>query len=158
MRIVLQRVTRASVTVGNDVVGAIGLGLLMFVGVAKGDDAARSRGMARKCAELRLFPDEAGRFDRSLVDTGGEALVVSQFTLLADVRKGRRPSLIAAADPAVAEPLIEEFAAELRRAGVGVAGGRFGAMMLVESANDGPVTVIVDSDDLDRPRHAHVGA
>ena len=157
MRIVLQRVIRASVTVGDEVVGAIGPGLLMFVGVAQGDDAARSRRMARKCAELRLFPDEAGRFDRSLTDTRGEALVVSQFTLLADVRKGRRPSLIAAAAPAVAEPLIEEFAEELRRLDVRVAGGRFGAMMRVESVNDGPVTVIVDSDDLDRPRHSHAG-
>jgi D-tyrosyl-tRNA(Tyr) deacylase len=157
VRVVLQRVTRASVTVDEEVVGAIGPGLLMFAGIAQGDDAARARRMARKCAELRLFADDAGRFDRSLTETGGEALVVSQFTLLADVRKGRRPSFIAAADPAAAEPLIEEFAAELRRAGVSVAGGRFGAMMQVESVNDGPVTVIVDSDDLDRPRHAHAG-
>jgi D-aminoacyl-tRNA deacylase len=157
VRVVLQRVTRASVSVGDELVGSIGPGLLMFVGVASGDDAGCSQRMARKCAEMRLFPDEAGRFDRSLLDTGGEALVVSQFTLLADARKGRRPSFIGAADPAVAEPLIEEFAAELRRAGAGVAGGRFGAMMRVESVNDGPVTVIVDSDDLDRPRRAHAG-
>ncbi|TAK55174.1 MAG: D-tyrosyl-tRNA(Tyr) deacylase [Dehalococcoidia bacterium] len=157
MRVVLQRVTRASVTVGDEVAGAIGPGLVMFAGIAQGDDAACVRRMARKCAELRLFPNDAGRFDRSLTEIGGEALVVSQFTLLADVRKGRRPSFIAAADPAVAEPLIEEFAEELRRAGVRVAGGRFGAMMHVESVNDGPVTVIVDSDDLDRPRRAHTG-
>ncbi len=157
MRVVLQRVTRASVTVDDEVVGAIGPGLLMFVGIAQGDDAARARRVARKCAELRLFADEAGRFDRSLTEVDGEALVVSQFTLLADVRKGRRPSFIAAADPAVAEPLIEEFAADLRRAGVRVAAGRFGAMMRVESVNDGPVTVVVDSDDLDRPRRSHAG-
>ena len=157
MRIVLQRVTRASVTVDDEAVGAIGPGLLMFVGVAQSDDAAQARRMAQKCAEMRLFPDEAGRFDRSLRETGGEALVVSQFTLLADVRKGRRPSLMAAADPTVAERLIEEFAAELRRLGVRVAGGRFGAMMRVELVNDGPVTVIVDSDDLDRPRRRHTG-
>lgn len=157
MRIVLQRVARASVAVGDEVVGAIGPGLLMFVGIAQGDNAAQGRRMARKCAELRLFPDDAGRFDRSLTETGGDALVVSQFTLLADVRKGRRPNFIAAAEPALAEPLIAEFAEELRRAGVRVACGRFGAMMLVESVNDGPVTVIVDSDDLDRPRRGHAG-
>ena len=157
MRVVLQRVTRANVTVGDEVVGSIGPGLLMFVGIALGDDAAQSRRMAQKCAALRLFPDDDGRFDRSLTEIDGEALVVSQFTLLADVRKGRRPSFIAAADPAAAKPLVEEFAAELRRIGVRVAGGRFGAMMLVESVNDGPVTVIVDSDDLDRPRRSHAG-
>jgi D-tyrosyl-tRNA(Tyr) deacylase len=157
VRVVLQRVTRASVTVGDETVGAIGPGLLIFAGIAQGDDAERARRVARKCAELRLFPDDAGRFDRSLTDIGGEALVVSQFTLLADVRKGRRPSFIGAADPAVAAPLVEEFAAELRRAGIRVAGGRFGAMMRVESVNDGPVTVIVDSDDLERPRRAHAG-
>lgn len=157
MRVVLQRVTRASVAVGDEIVGSIGPGLLIFVGVAAGDGAGCTRRMARKSAEMRLFPDNAGRFDRSLLDTGREALVVSQFTLLADVRKGRRPSFIAAADPAVAEPLIEEFAAELRRAGLRVAGGRFGAMMRVEAVNDGPVTVILDSDDLDRPRRAHAG-
>ena len=157
MRVVLQRVTRASVSVGDEIVGAIGPGLLMFVGIAQGDDAAQARRTAQKCAALRLFPDEAGRFDRSLVEEAGEALVVSQFTLLADVRSGRRPSFIAAAAPVVAEPLVTAFAEELQRIGVRVAGGRFGAMMHVESVNDGPVTVIVDSDDLDRPRHLHAG-
>jgi D-tyrosyl-tRNA(Tyr) deacylase len=157
VRVVLQRVTRASVSVGDEVVGTIGPGLLMFVGIAEGDHAGRAHRTARKCVDLRLFPDDAGRFDRSLTDIGGEALVVSQFTLLADVRKGRRPSFITAADPAVAAPLVEEFAAELRRAGIRVVGGRFGAMMRVESVNDGPVTVIIDSDDLERPRRAQAG-
>ncbi len=145
MRIVLQRVTRASVTVGNDVVGAIGSGLLMFVGIAQGDDAARSRRMAHKCAELRLFPDEAGRFDRSLVETGGEALVVSQFTLLADTAKGNRPSFTGAAPPELAEPLYEAFCAALEAEGVPVARGVFGARMEVELVNDGPVTIALDA-------------
>ena len=152
MRIVIQRVTRASVTVDGETVGAIGPGLLLLVGIAEGDDAARARQLAQKCAEMRLFPDGDGRFDRSLLDTGGEALVVSQFTLLADVRKGRRPSFTAAAAPDRAEPLVDEFAAALAALGVRVATGRFGAMMRVELVNDGPVTVIVDSEELDRPR------
>lgn len=152
MRVVIQRVTRASVTVDGETVGAIGPGLLLLVGVADGDDEATTRRIARKCAELRLFPDDDGRFDRSLLDTGGEALVVSQFTLLADVRKGRRPSFTAAAAPDVAAPLCDAFADELRALGVTVATGKFGAKMQVELVNDGPVTVIVDSNDLDRPR------
>lgn len=157
MRIVIQRVTRARVAVGDETVGEIGPGLLTFVGVAHGDDSDDARRVARKCADLRLFPDEVGHFDRSLLETGGEVLVISQFTLLADVRKGRRPSFAGAADPTVAEPLIDEFAEELRRAGVHVACGRFGAKMHVDSVNDGPVTVIVDSHDLDRPRRGHPG-
>jgi D-tyrosyl-tRNA(Tyr) deacylase len=152
VRVVIQRVARASVAVADETVGAIGPGLLLFVGVAEGDDAARAHQMARKCAEMRLFPDDAGRFDRSLLDTGGEALVVSQFTLLADVRKGRRPAFTAAASPETAAPLVEAFAGALRALGIGVATGRFGAMMRVGLVNEGPVTVIVDSEDLDRPR------
>ncbi len=152
MRIIIQRVARASVTVGDETVGAIGPGLLLLVGVADGDDAARVRRLAQKCAEMRLFQDEGGRFDRSLLDTGAQALVVSQFTLLADVRKGRRPGFTKAAAPEAAEPLVDAFAAALRAVGVEVATGRFGAMMRVELVNDGPVTVIVDSDDLDRLR------
>jgi len=157
VRVVIQRVARASVTVDEETVGAIGSGLLLLVGVAEGDDAARARQLARKCAEMRLFPDAAGRFDRSLIDAGGQALVVSQFTLLADVRKGRRPSFRAATAPDVAEPIVEEFAAALRALGIDVATGRFGAMMRVELVNDGPVTVVVDSDDLDRPRRGQSG-
>jgi D-tyrosyl-tRNA(Tyr) deacylase len=152
MRVVVQRVHRASVTVDDDVVGAIGPGLLLLVGIARDDDFALAERMARKCAEMRLFADEAQHFGRSLVDTAGEALVVSQFTLLADVRRGRRPSFIDAAPPEHAAPLVERFAGALRSAGVRVATGRFGAKMLVESVNDGPVTIIVDSADLDRPR------
>jgi D-tyrosyl-tRNA(Tyr) deacylase len=101
---------------------------------------------------MRLFPDEQGRFDRSLIEVGGEALVVSQFTLLADVRKGRRPSFVTAAAPEVAEPLCDAFVEELRRLGMTVATGRFGAKMEVELVNDGPVTIVVDSTDLERPR------
>jgi len=157
VRIVIQRVARASVTVGDETVGAIGPGLLLLVGVVEGDDGARARQLARKCAEMRLFPDDDGRFDRSLLGTGGEALVVSQFTLLADVRKGRRPSFVTAAPPDVAEPLVGEFAEALRDLGIPVATGRFQTMMRVELVNDGPVTVIVDSDDLDRSRRGQSG-
>jgi D-tyrosyl-tRNA(Tyr) deacylase len=152
VRVVIQRVTRASVTVDGETVGAIGPGFLLLAGVADGDDEATVRRVARKCAELRLFPDAEGRFGRSLLDTGGEALVVSQFTLLADVRKGRRPSFTAAAPPDAAAPLCDAFSDELRALGVAVATGRFGAKMQVELVNDGPVTVIVDSEDLERPR------
>jgi D-tyrosyl-tRNA(Tyr) deacylase len=102
---------------------------------------------------MRIFRDGAGRFERSLLDTGGAALVVSQFTLLADVRRGRRPSFVAAAAPEAAVPLVEAFTEALRSLGVPVASGRFGAMMEVELVNDGPVTVVLDSADLDRPRH-----
>ena len=152
MRVVIQRVSSASVTVAGDVVGSIGRGVVLLAGIAHGDDAAMARRMATKCAELRLFPDDGGKFDRSLLDVGGEALVVSQFTLLADVRKGRRPSFTDAATPDVAAPLIDAFADALRSAGVRVATGRFGAIMQVELVNDGPVTVILDSAELDRPR------
>ena len=152
MRVVLQRVTRASVTVDGEIVGAIGPGLLLLVGAADGDDDAIARRLARKCAELRIFPGDDGRFDRSLLDTGGEALVVSQFTLLADVRKGRRPSFPPAASPEIAAPLCDAFVEALRALNIPVATGRFGAMMQVELVNDGPVTIILDTADLDRPR------
>lgn len=152
MRIVLQRVTRASVTVDSNVVASIGPGLLFLVGVAEGDDEAEAQRIARKCAEMRIFADGDGRFSLSLIETGGGALVVSQFTLLADVRKGRRPSFVRAAQPAVAEPLIEAFATALRDQGIPTQTGSFGAHMVVELVNDGPVTIVVDSADLDRPR------
>jgi D-tyrosyl-tRNA(Tyr) deacylase len=152
MRVVLQRVTHASVSVDGETVGAIGPGLLLLVGVANGDDEVEARRIAGKCAEMRIFTDDEGRFNLSLLETGGEALVVSQFTLLADVRRGRRPSFDAAARPEVAEPLVEAFAKELRRLGVGTQTGRFGAKMAVELVNDGPVTIVVDSAELDRPR------
>ena len=152
MRVVLQRVTQASASVDGETVGAIGPGLLLLVGVADGDDEAEARRLAGKCAEMRIFPDAEGRFNLSLLETGGEALVVSQFTLLADVRRGRRPSFDAAARPEVAEPLVEAFAEELRRLGAGTQTGRFGAKMAVELVNDGPVTIVIDSAELDRPR------
>jgi len=154
MRAVLQRVTRASVTVDGETVGSIGAGLLVLLGVAVGDGADQAARLAAKVAELRLFADAEGRFSRSLVESGGEALVVSQFTLLSDVRKGRRPSFTAAAAPADAAPLIDLFAESLRALGIRVASGRFGEHMLVELENDGPVTLVLDTDDLERPRRA----
>ncbi len=152
MRIVLQRVRRASVAVGGATVAEIGGGLLLLVGAAEGDDAGEARRLARKCAEMRIFSDAEGRFNLSLVDSGGEALVVSQFTLLADTRRGRRPSFTAAAPPEIAEPLIEAFAQELRALGVRTQTSQFGAKMEVSLVNDGPVTIIVDSADRERPR------
>jgi D-tyrosyl-tRNA(Tyr) deacylase len=145
MRAVVQRVSRASVSVDGVVRGACGSGLLVFLGVAVGDDAATAARLAGKVARLRVFPDEAGRFDRSLLDTGGGALVVSQFTLLADTAKGNRPSFTRAAAPAVAEPLVEAFADALRVEGMPVATGVFGAQMQVELVNDGPVTIVLDA-------------
>jgi D-tyrosyl-tRNA(Tyr) deacylase len=151
MRVVVQRVARAAVSVDGESVASIGPGLLVLVGVGEGDDEAEAKRIAGKCAELRIFSDDDGRFNLSLLDTGGEALVISQFTLFADVRRGRRPSF-AAARPETAEPLVEAFAEELRRLGVPTQTGRFGAKMSVELVNDGPVTVIVDGAELDRPR------
>lgn len=155
MRVVLQRVSSASVAVDGEVAGAIGAGLLLLVGVAQGDDEGVARRLAAKCAALRVFPDDAGRFDRSLLDTGGAALAVSQFTLLADVRRGRRPSFAAAAEPDVARPVFDAFVAELRSLGVPTETGRFGARMRVSLVNEGPVTLVVDSRELDEPRRLH---
>lgn len=152
MRAVIQRVTHASVTVDGETVGSIGPGLVVLLGVAGGDGPEQAERLAAKIAELRIFADAEGRFNRSLVESGGEALVVSQFTLLADVRKGRRPSFVAAAAPEDAAPLVELFAASLRGHGIRVAMGRFGAHMLVQLENDGPVTLVLDTPDLDRPR------
>lgn len=152
MRVVIQRVSSASVTVDGEPVGAIEGGLLLLVGVGEGDTEADARRLAVKCAEMRVFSDAEGRFNHSLIDTGGEALVVSQFTLLADVRRGRRPSFTAAAVPEVAEPIVAAFAQAMREVGVRVEMGRFGARMQVELVNEGPVTIIVDSHALDRPR------
>jgi len=144
MRAVVQRVTEASVSVGSETVGQIGRGLVVLVGVGHGDDEARAKQLADKIANLRIFPDEAGKFNHSVLDIGGQVLVVSQFTLLADARRGRRPSFTGAAPPEVAEPLVECFADHLRRAGLLVATGRFGQSMLVRIYNDGPVTIILD--------------
>jgi D-aminoacyl-tRNA deacylase len=145
MRAVVQRVSRASVTVDGALIAEIGPGMLVLLGVDRldgRDDAAR---LAGKIARLRVFPAADGRFDLSLVDVGGEALVVSQFTLLADTAKGNRPSFTQAAPPEEAEPLYESFCDELAGLGVPVARGSFGAMMAVELVNDGPVTIVLDS-------------
>ncbi len=152
MRAVLQRVTRAKVIVDNETVGTIGAGLLVLLGVARGDGPAEARRLAEKTAELRIFADADGKFNRSLLETGGSALVVSQFTLLADVRRGRRPSFAEAAPPDLAAGLVDAFVAALRELGVRVETGRFGAHMLVELENDGPVTIVLDTVDLDRSR------
>lgn len=148
MRVVLQRVAEARVTVDGRVTGAIGQGVLLLVGVAPGDGPEACRWLAQKIAGLRIFPDEAGRMDRSLLDVGGGALVVSQFTLYGDVRKGRRPSFAAAAHPSHAEPTYEAFCEALVAAGLPpdrVQRGVFGAHMDVDLRNDGPVTLILDS-------------
>jgi D-aminoacyl-tRNA deacylase len=144
VKAVLQRVTRASVRVDAEVVGEIGPGLCVLLGVARGDGAAEASRLAGKVARLRVFEDGGGRFDRSLLDVGGEALVVSQFTLLGDASKGSRPSFSAAAAPAEAEPLYEAFCEALRKLDVRVETGRFGARMTVELTNDGPVTIVLD--------------
>ena len=139
MKAVVQRVARASVTPG----GSIGPGLCILLGVAEGDDADDAERLAAKIANLRIFENAEGRFDRSLLDTGGAALVVSQFTLIADTAKGNRPSFSGAARPEVAEPLYEAFCAALRTLGIAVATGLFGARMQVDWLNDGPVTIIL---------------
>lgn len=144
MRAVVQRVSSASVRVDGAVVGACGGGLLVLVGAGHDDTSETATRLAGKIARLRIFPDEQGRFDRSLLDIGGEALVVSQFTLVADTRKGNRPSFTDAAPPERAEPLVEAFVAALGAAGVRVETGVFGARMAVELVNDGPVTIVLD--------------
>ena len=143
MRAVCQRVSEARVRVAGEVVGEVGAGLCVLLGVARGDGEADAERLAAKIARLRVFADEQGRFDRSLVDVGGSALVVSQFTLLADTAKGNRPSFTEAAPPEEAEPLYERFCAGLRDLGVPVEQGVFGAAMAVELVNDGPVTIVL---------------
>lgn len=140
----MQRVSRASVSVEGHVIGSIGPGLCVLLGVAQEDTAEQAAALAAKVARLRIFGNEAGRFDRSLVETGGSALVISQFTLIADTGKGNRPSFTGAAIPEHAEPLYELFLEKLRQYEIEVESGRFGAAMLVELANDGPVTLVVD--------------
>lgn len=146
MRVVLQRVSRASVTVDGAITGAIDRGLLILLGIAPDDGDAQIRWMAQKVAGMRIFEDDAGKMNRSVADIGGGALVVSQFTLYGDVRKGRRPSFVKAAHPDHAEPVYEQFCAALEAEGIGPVGrGVFGAHMDVELVNDGPVTIIVES-------------
>jgi D-aminoacyl-tRNA deacylase len=144
VRAVVQRVERARVLADGETVGEVGAGVCILLGVAGGDDEAAAQRLAGKVARLRIFENDAGKFDLSLLDVGGAALVVSQFTLIADTRKGNRPSFAAAAAPALAEPLYETFCSALEREEVTVARGRFGARMLVEIANDGPVTIVLD--------------
>jgi D-tyrosyl-tRNA(Tyr) deacylase len=145
VRVVVQRVTQASVVIDGETVGAIESGILVLVGVKPGDDERAIDFLAEKIANLRIFSDEAGKMNRSLLEVKGAALVVSQFTLYGDCRKGRRPSFIGAAPPDAAEPLYERFVTRLKGCGVSVETGRFAAEMRVSLVNDGPVTLIIDS-------------
>jgi len=147
MRAVIQRVTHGSVSIQDNTVGEIGPGLVILLGIRTGDGDKEASWMARKIANLRIFADGQGKFNRSLLEVNGEALVISQFTLYGNARKGRRPSFTDAARPEVAEPLVARFIQYLDQAGVKkVAAGEFQAMMLVQIHNDGPVTIILDSD------------
>lgn len=144
MRIVAQRVVEARVTVEGETVGEIGQGLLLLVGIGRGDDEKELRWLANKVLDLRIFEDEEGRMDRSLLDVGGAILAVPQFTLYGDVRKGRRPSFDRAAPPQEAAPLFQRFVEQLKQSGLLVEQGVFGAHMEVELLNDGPVTLILE--------------
>ncbi len=145
MRAVVQRVSSARVEVGPETVGDIGPGLLVLVGVGSGDTEADAQELARKLIHLRIFEDDEGRMNRSLLDTGGSLALVSQFTLFGDTRKGRRPYFGAAAEPAQAAPLIETLSQQIQDAGIHVVTGRFGAQMKVHLTNDGPVTLLLDT-------------
>jgi D-tyrosyl-tRNA(Tyr) deacylase len=145
VRALLQRTSGARVRVGDETVGEIDSGLVILLGVGPDDDEATAAALARRVTELRIFEDEDGRTNRSLIDVGGEVLVVSQFTLYADTRRGRRPGFTGAAAPELAERLYLRFAAALREMGVVVATGRFGAVMAVELVNDGPFTIWLDT-------------
>ena len=147
MKVLVQRVSKAEVEVDGAIVGSIARGLLVFLGVEKDDTAEAAAWNAAKTAALRIFPDEAGRMNRSVSDIGGEILVVSQFTLASSTRRGNRPSFEAAAEPEAAKTLYETFVAELRRSGLTVATGSFRAMMQVSLTNDGPVTILLDPRD-----------
>ena len=149
MRVVLQRVSEGSVTVDGEITGAVDSGFVALVGVTHDDTPAQAEMLAKKTAHLRVFPDENGKLNLSALDCGSGVLVVSQFTLYADTRRGRRPSFIDAAPPDVASPLVDHYAETLRREGVKrVESGVFGAMMQVSICNDGPVTIILDTRDL----------
>ena len=145
MKVLLQRVTKAFVTVGDEVVGQIGRGLVVFIGVAQEDTQRDADYLADKIVNLRIFADEASKFSLSALEIGGELLIVSQFTLLADTRKGRRPSFVDAAPPEQAEALFEQFVEQARATGLKVETGRFQPYMQVEIHNDGPVTILLDS-------------
>jgi D-tyrosyl-tRNA(Tyr) deacylase len=145
VRIVVQRVSEASVSIAGEVVGRVGAGFLVLLGIQPGDGEPQIEYLASKLVNLRVFADSAGKMNLGLLDVSGELLVVSQFTLYGDCRKGRRPSFIGAAGPEIAEPLYERFVARLRAEGVTVETGRFAADMAVSLVNDGPVTLIIDS-------------
>jgi D-tyrosyl-tRNA(Tyr) deacylase len=145
MRAVLQRVVCSSVTVEGKKIGEIGKGLVILLGVRNGDSVENAKFLADKCVHLRIFNDEEGKFNLSALQVKGELLVISQFTLYGDTRKGRRPSFIDAAPPEISEPLYQKFIEYLKASGLKVASGEFGAMMLVQINNDGPVTLIVES-------------
>ena len=145
MRAVVQRVKESSVKTDNEIIGRIDAGLLVLLGVAKGDTASDAEYLANKIVNLRIFEDDAFKMNRSLLETGGKMMVVSQFTLLGDCRKGRRPSFVAAAEPQTAADLYENFVQQVRRHGVSVETGRFQAVMEVALINDGPVTLILES-------------
>jgi len=147
MRALVQRVSQSQVTVEGDTLGSIEEGLLILLGVGRDDGEEQALWLANKIANLRIFEDAKGRFDRSLLDCGGAALVISQFTLYGDARRGRRPSFSHAAEPAVAEPMVDRFCDLLREVGVEqIEAGRFGAHMMVSLINDGPVTIWLDTD------------
>jgi D-tyrosyl-tRNA(Tyr) deacylase len=148
MRALVQRVTRGSVRVANEIVGEIDRGLVVFVGVTHADTAEVAVFLAQKVANLRIFEDDVGKFNLSALDMNAQLLIVSQFTLYADARRGRRPDFIGAARPEHAAPLVQEFAQQLESLGLRVARGQFQARMLVEIWNDGPVTILLDSDEL----------
>jgi len=148
MRALLQRVSRASVTVDHHIAGHIGQGLLVLLGVGQDDTESHVKTLVEKIVHLRIFGDDDGKMNRSLLDIGGEVLLISQFTLYADVRKGRRPSFTGAAPPAIAEPLVQRFMAALAAYDLKVEGGVFGAFMQVELLNDGPVTIWLDSEQI----------
>ena len=152
MKALVQRVSQASVSIENQEVAAIKQGLVVLIGVGRDDSEPDAQYLADKIANLRIFSDESDKFNLSALDTGGEVLVVSQFTLLADTRKGRRPSFTEAAPPDQAEPFIEKFVQRLRAAGLKVATGRFRENMLVEIHNSGPVTIFIDSEERLKPR------
>jgi D-aminoacyl-tRNA deacylase len=146
MRAIVQRVSRANVVIAGDTVGDIGSGLVVLLGIAHSDTPAQAQWLAEKIAGLRIFKDAEGKMNRDLVEVSGATLIVSQFTLYGDCRKGRRPSFIGAAAPELAEPLCEAFVTAVRAQGVPTAAGRFGAMMQVELVNDGPVTLVIDTE------------
>jgi D-tyrosyl-tRNA(Tyr) deacylase len=144
MKVILQRVSHGRVSVDNRTIAEIGYGLVILLGIGPQDGKEQISYLAEKIANLRIFEDEQGKFNRSILDTQGEAIVVSQFTLYADTRKGRRPSFTDAAPPEIASPLVDEFALALRNLGIATQTGKFGAHMLVDISNDGPVTITLE--------------